>query len=417
VTTPTQASTRAVRDARSARAALATEAQPRSSLISARISLGRVFAGESANYFLLLGVALFMVVFGLVMVLSSSSVDSHTDDGNFFARFLSQGMFAAIGVPLMLLASLVPANWWKRAAWPMLIVSSLLQAATVFTSLGVRINQNKNWLQIGGTAFQPSELIKMSLVLWLGMFVALKWERIRQWKYGLLPVCIVSVVAVCLVLAGGDLGTTLIMAAIVLGAMFFVGIPLRQLITAAVIASGVALVFAVSRQSRMDRILSFLHPGGSDPTSTYWQMQQSNFGLARGGVFGVGLGNSTSKWNWLPAASTDFIFSIIGEELGLIGAVVVLGLFVFLAFVLVRIMNASTDPFARTVTAAVMVWLIGQALVNIGVVLGLVPVLGVPLPLISAGGTALISSLFAIGVVLSFARSASPGRAGRTAGR
>jgi cell division protein FtsW len=414
VTAPTQAPARAAREPRTAQA---TEAETRGSLISARISLGRVFAGESANYFLLLGVTLFMVVFGLVMVLSSSSVDSHTDDGNFVSRFLSQGMFAAIGIPLMLLASLVPAGWWKRAAWPMLIVSSLLQAVTVFTSLGVRINQNKNWLQIGGTAFQPSELIKMSLVLWLGMFVALKWERIRQWKYGLLPVCLVSVVAVCLVLAGGDLGTTLIMAAIVIGAMFFVGIPLRQLVTVAVIASGVALVFAVSRQSRMDRILSFLHPGGSDPTSTGWQMQQSNFGLARGGIFGVGLGNSTSKWNWLPAASTDFIFSIIGEELGLIGAVVVLGLFVFLAFVLVRIMNASTDPFARTVTAAVMVWLIGQALVNIGVVLGLVPVLGVPLPLISAGGTALISSLFAIGVVLSFARSGSSRRTGRTAAR
>lgn len=405
---PTQT---ASRTARSAQATSGT-AGPQSpgSLISARISLGRVFAGESSNYFLLLGVTLFMVVFGLVMVLSSSSVDSHTDEGNFFARFLSQGMFAAIGIPAMLLASLVPATWWKRAAWPMLIVSCLLQAVTVFTSLGLRINQNKNWLQIGGTAFQPSELIKMSLVLWLGVFVTLKWDRIRQWKYGLLPVCLVSMVAIGLVLAGGDLGTTLIMAALVLGALFFVGIPLRQLATTAVIASGVAVLFAVSRQSRMERILSFLHPGGSDPTSTGWQMQQSDFGLARGGIFGVGLGNSTSKWNWLPAASTDFIFSIIGEELGLIGAVVVLGLFVFLTFVLIRIMNASTDPFARTVTAAVTVWLIGQALVNIGVVLGLVPTLGVPLPLISAGGTALISSLFAIGVVLSFARTGSPER-------
>ncbi|NNC10405.1 putative lipid II flippase FtsW [Planctomonas sp. JC2975] len=373
--------------------------------------MSRVFQSESSNYFLLLGITLFMVVFGLVMVLSSSSVDSHTDDDNFFARFLSQGIFAAIGVPLMLVASRIPSAWWKRLAWPMLIASCGLQAATVFTSLGVRINQNKNWLEIGGYAFQPSELIKISLVLWLGMFVALKWERIRQWKYGLLPVCIVSVVAIGLVLGGGDLGTTLIMAAIVLGTMFFVGIPLRQLFTTAVIASGIAVVFAVSRTSRLERILSFLHPGGTDPTSTGWQMQQSDFGLARGGIFGVGLGNSTSKWNWLPAASTDFIFSIIGEELGLIGAIVVLGLFVFLAVVLIRIMNANTDPFARTVTAAVTVWLIGQALVNIGVVLGLVPTLGVPLPLISSGGTALISSLFGIGVVLSFTRTTSPKKA------
>lgn len=400
-----------------ARADANTAASSRSAF-SARISLGRVFVGSrSSNYLLLLSVTLFMVVFGLVMVLSSSSVDSHIDSGSFFARFLSQGMFAAIGIPLMLLASLVPATWWKRAAWPMLIVSCLLQAITVFTSLGLRINQNKNWLQIAGIAFQPSELIKMSLVLWLGMFVALKWNRIKEWRYGLLPVCLVSVVAIGLVLAGGDLGTTVIMVAIVLGAMFFIGIPIRQLVTTAVIASGIAVLFAVSRPSRMERILSFLHPGGSDPSSSGWQMQQSNFGLARGGIFGVGLGNSTSKWNWLPAASTDFIFSIIGEELGLIGAVVVLGLFVFLAIILVRIMNASTDPFSRTVTAAVLVWLIGQALVNIGVVLGLVPTLGVPLPLISAGGTALISSLFAIGVVLSLARTAPQEKQRRVSAR
>ena len=380
-----------------------TDAPPRSAF-TARITLGRVFPSASSNYYLLLGVTLFMVIFGLIMVLSSSSVDSHTDGGSFFSRFLSQGMFAAIGIPLMLLTSLVPAAWWKRLAWPMLIVSCLLQAVTVFTGLGLRINQNKNWLQVAGIAFQPSELIKISLVLWLGMFVALKWDKIKQWKYGLLPICLVSAVAIGLVLAGGDLGTTLVMAAIVLGAMFLIGIPLRQLVTTALIATGIALLFAVSRASRLERILSYLHPSASDPSSTGWQMQQSNFGLARGGIFGVGLGNSTSKWNWLPASSTDFIFSIIGEELGLIGAVIVLGLFVFLAIILIRIMNASTDPFPRTVTAAVLVWLLGQALVNIGVVLGLVPTLGVPLPLISAGGTALISSLFAIGVVLSFAR-------------
>lgn len=378
-----------------------------------------MFAGESANYFLLLGVTLFMVVFGLVMVLSSSSVDSHSNGDSFFARFLSQGLYAVIGIPIMLLASRVPATFWKWAAWPALVGAVALQLLVVATPLGSDngTDYNKNWLNVGPVAFQPSEAIKIALILWIGMFIARKQARLGQWKYGLLPVLIVSACAVGLVLGGGDLGTTSIIVAIVLGALFFAGIPLRQLITTGVIAVGGALLFAVTRQSRLERIMGFVHPSSADPLSTGWQIQQSNFALAHGSLIGVGLGNSESKWNWLPEASTDFIFSIIGEELGLLGAIVVLALFVLLAICFVRIMNATTDPFARVVTGSVMVWLVGQGLVNIGVVLGLLPVLGVPLPLISAGGTALISSLFAIGVVLSFTRTAfdsASGLSGRT---
>ncbi|GAB3796270.1 hypothetical protein GCM10028798_05980 [Humibacter antri] len=366
-----------------------------------------MFAGESANYFLLLGVTLFMVVFGLVMVLSSSSVDSHSNGGSFFARFLSQGLYAVIGVPVMLLASRAPTSFWKWAAWPALIGAVGLQLLVIATPLGSDggTGYNKNWLQIGSVAFQPSEAIKIALILWIGMFIARKQSRLSEWKYGLLPVLIVSIVAVGVVLGGGDLGTTSIMVMIVLGALFFAGFPLRQLFTTGVIAIGAAVLFAVTRASRLERILGYLHPSSSDPLSTMWQIQQSNFAMAHGSLIGVGLGNSESKWNWLPEASTDFIFSIIGEELGLLGAIVVLLLFVLLAICFVRIMNATADPFARVVTGAVMVWLVGQGLVNIGVVLGLLPVLGVPLPLISAGGTALISSLFGIGVVLSFTRT------------
>jgi cell division protein FtsW (lipid II flippase) len=170
------------------------------------------------------------------------------------------------------------------------------------------------------------------------------------------------------------------------------------------VAGTLAVLIALSRPSRVQRILSFFQPHTADPMSDGYQIQQGTFALANGGIFGVGLGNSRSKWSWLPASSTDFIFAITGEELGLIGAVLVLGLFVILAFSFCRIMTASTDPFARVVTGTVLVWILGQGLVNIAVVLGLLPVLGVPLPLISAGGTALISTLLAIGVVLSFAR-------------
>jgi cell division protein FtsW len=409
VTASTQTTTRPSGRTKAKRGAAASEQPARGSFLSARISLGRVFAGESSNYFLLLAVTLFMVVFGLVMVLSSSSIDSGSGGGSFFARFLTQGLYAVIGVPIMLIASRAPTSFWRWAAWPALIGAVALQLLVVATPLGSDngTGYNTNWLQIGSVAVQPSEAIKIALVLWIGMFVARKQDRLKEWKYGLLPVLLVSSAAIGLVLAGGDLGTTSIILGIVIGTLFFAGIPMRQLLTTGVIALAGAILFAVTSASRLKRILGFLHPSSADPQSTLWQIQQSNYALAHGSIMGVGLGNSQSKWNWLPEADTDFIFSVIGEELGLLGAIVVLVLFILLTVCFIRIMNASKDPFARVVTGGVLVWLVGQGLVNIGVVLGLLPVLGVPLPLISAGGTALISSLFAIGVVLSFARSAT----------
>lgn len=373
-------------------------------MAAARISLGRVFQAESSNYFLLLGITLFMVVFGLVMVLSSSAVDSHVDDGNFFTRFLSQGMYALIGVPVMLIISRVPAPFWQRIAWPGLSVACILQLLVVATPLGVEINQNKNWLQLGPVTFQPSEAIKIALVLWLGMFLFKKREKITQWRYSMFPAVLVSLVAIGLVMLGGDLGTVVIMVMMVIGALFFAGTPIRHLVIFALVSASVAVILTITSESRLNRVLAFLHPHTTDPMSDGYQIQQGTFALANGGIFGVGLGNSRSKWSWLPASSTDFIFAITGEELGLIGAVLVLGLFVMLAFAFCRIITASTTVFARVVTGGVMVWILGQAIVNIAVVLGLLPTLGVPLPLISAGGTAMISTLAAIGIVLSFAR-------------
>jgi cell division protein FtsW len=394
-------SVRKVRDAASPDAA----ERGTGTMAAARISLGRVFQAESSNYFLLLGITLFMVVFGLVMVLSSSAVVSHVDDNNFFARFWNQGIYATIGVPVMLLVSRIPARFWQRWAWFGLSIACFLQALVVFTPLGVLINQNRNWLKLGPVTFQPSEAIKIALVLWLGMFLLKKRDKITQWRYSTLPVALVSGASIGLVMLGGDLGTTVIMAMMVLGALFFAGTPIRQLIAFALIAGSAAVVIALSRPSRVERILAFFHPHTADPMSDGYQIQQGMFALANGGIFGVGLGNSRSKWSWLPASSTDFIFAITGEELGLIGAILVLALFVMLAFAFCRIITAATDPFSRVVTGSVMVWILGQGLVNIAVVLGLLPVLGVPLPLISAGGTAMISTLAAIGVVLSFART------------
>lgn len=374
---------------------------------TARISLGRAFEAESANYFMLLGLTLFMVGFGLLMVLSSSYVDSHADGSSFLAKFLSQGSYALIGLPLMLFISRIPQRFWQRWAWLGLIGASLLQMLVVFTPLGYGVNNNVNWLKLGPILFQPSELIKIALVLWLGMFLTRKEPRLKYFRFTLFPALLISIVPIFFVLKGNDLGTTMIIGLMLIGALFFAGIPLWQLLLVAVAGGAGALALGFSTQNRLDRIEAFLHPEAADPNGSGYQVLQGQWGMANGGIFGVGLGNSQSKWNWLPASSTDFIFSVTAEELGLIGAVLVLLLFVALAFVLMRIIRAAPTMFAKTVTGGVLVWIIGQAIVNVAVVLGLFPALGVPLPLISSGGTALISTLAALGIVLSFARQES----------
>ncbi|WP_082499233.1 MULTISPECIES: putative lipid II flippase FtsW [unclassified Rathayibacter] len=374
---------------------------------TARIVLSRVFASESPNFYLLFGTTLFLVLFGLTMVLSSSSVTSYISSDDSFGGFYRQGGFALLGVPLMLVVSRLPLVFWKKATPAILGIGCFLQVLVVFTPLGWSVGGNTNWLRFGGFTMQPSELIKLGLALWLGLLLARRYRGPEDWKDALIPVGIVAGGSIGLVLLGGDLGTVVIMAGIVLAALFYANMRMRVIIPIVVVGAVGAVLFAVSSENRLTRIMSFLGDcsNSEEYQNSCWQPVHGTWAMASGGIFGVGLGNSKAKWSWLPAADNDYIFAIIGEELGLIGAIVVLALFVVLAVAFFRVIHSSTDPFVRIATGAVMVWLIGQAFVNIGVVLGVLPVLGVPLPLISSGGTALVSSLIAIGVVLSFART------------
>jgi cell division protein FtsW len=380
-----------------------TESRPSAAVVAVQ----RIFSAETPEYFIVLGTTLFLVVFGLVMVLSSSSIESYVNnDKDFFATATRQGLYALIGVPVMLIAARTPASFWRRWAWVAIIAGLVLQLL-VFSPLGYEFGGNRNWIHIGSFTAQPSELIKLALVVWLAWVLSTKRDLLDDWRHVLLPIGPVVGLSVGLVLLGRDLGTALIIVAIVLGALFFAGVKLRYLF-ATLVAAGVlgALGLGVS-SGRVDRIHAWLG-GCSDPSLALTDCYQTVGGwqaLAHGGVLGVGLGNSTAKWNWLPEAANDFIFAVIGEELGMFGAILVLLLFVVLAIGFVRIIRMSDDPFAKVATSAAMIWIIGQAFVNIAVVLGLLPVLGVPLPLISAGGSSLITTLAAIGVVLSFART------------
>ncbi|MCL2516854.1 MAG: putative lipid II flippase FtsW, partial [Microbacteriaceae bacterium] len=307
-------------------------------------------------------------------------------------------------IPLMLFVSRLPVRFWQRISLIALIGSCALQCLVVFTPLGEKINNNTNWLHLGPIVFQPSELIKMALVVWLGTFFTRKKDKLRSFRETLLPALIVTVVPLALVVKGGDLGTTMVLGLMLLGVLFFVGVPLWQLGVVGVGAALAALTLAFSSRNRTDRILAFLHPTAADPNGTGYQILQAHWGMADGGVLGVGLGNSESKWNWLPASSTDFIYAITAEELGMIGAILVLVLFCALAVVLLRVIRTSPSVFVRAATGGIFAWIIGEAVINIAVVLGLFPVLGVPLPLFSSGGTSLISTLVALGIVLGFAR-------------
>ncbi len=388
----------------------APDAQPpRAAVVAVR----RLFAAETPEFFLLLGTTLFLVVFGLVMVLSSSSIVSYVNSKDFFAIATRQGLYALLGIPIMLIAARAPISFWKRWARIAVFLGIGLQLL-VFTPLGWSNGYNQNWIHIGSFTAQPSELIKLAFVVWLAWMLTSRPQMLDDWKRILFAIGPIVGLSIGLVLFGGDLGTAVILISIALGALFFAGVKFRWIGAAIAVISVIVLVLVQLRLSRSNRVAAWLG-GCTDPKDAINVCYQVTHGwqsLAHGGVLGVGLGNSTGKWSWVPEADNDFIFAIIGEELGLLGAILVLGLFVLLAICFVRIIRMSRDPFAKLATSAAMVWIIGQAFVNIAVVLGLLPVLGVPLPLVSAGGSALITTLAAIGVVLSFARHRPEERAG-----
>lgn len=368
------------------------------------VTVRRIFNAETGNYFLLLGTTLFLVVFGLIMVLSSSAVTSFRETDDFFTTFWRQGIFALLAVPTMLVASRMPSNFWRRWAGIALVAAIALQFLTVATPLGLSHGGNTNWISLGGIVGQPSELLKIALVIWLGMILSQKMPVLDDWKE-LLPAGVISLLGVGLVVLGSDLGTTIILVGIIFGAAFFAGVRLRILVIPLIVVALGATIMMMSG-SRAARISVW--QSGCSTVEDYnwlcWQTLHGWWALASGGLFGVGLGNSKAKWSWLPEADNDFIFAIIGEEFGLLGAMLVLVLFVVLTIAFVRIIRGNPDPFAKITVSAIMVWILGQAFINIAVVLGLLPVLGVPLPLISAGGSSLVTTMLAIGIAMSFAR-------------
>ena len=384
--------------------------------LAARVSLGRVFAPVPSEFLLIASTALLLTGFGLVMVLSATSATATAAGEPPYEAVIKQAVFAVIGIPLMFVASRMPIRFWKRIAWPALIGAVMFQLLVFVPGLGVEANGNRNWVQIAGLQFQPAEFLKITLALWIGYVLFRKQTLLGLWRHVFIPLVPVSILVLATVMAGHDMGTAMILALVVLGALFFSGVKLRIFILPLIAAGVGAFLFAVNSPDRMRRILSFMNPNClADYYNDCYQPLHGIWGLAGGGVFGLGLGNSKEKYDWLPAAANDYIFAIVGEELGLIGCAVVLALFALFAVGAFHVIRKTDDPFVRIASGAITVWIVGQALINIGVVLRVFPVLGVPLPFMSQGGTSLLSVLLASGVLLSFARTLPAAEAKRRA--
>ena len=357
------------------------------------------------TYYLILGATSTLVVFGLIMVFSASSVEALIADEASYSIFLRQLLFAVVGAVAAGFASRLDVRWWKRLAFPTMAVSVLLLLAVI--PFGKTVNGNRNWIALGPLQFQPAEFAKVGLVLVGAVIFANKSSRMASMLHVVLPYLMpIATIVIGLILAGHDLGTAMVVLVIIAGVLLVAGAPMRVFAIAGGLAAVGVGVMVTGSINRMDRIARWLDPTcQADPDGWCGQSVHGLYALADGGWWGVGLGASKEKWEWLSEAHNDFIFAIIGEELGLPGTLMVLLLFGILAWACFRLVSRTQDRFVRIAGFGIMAWLLGQAIINIGAVIGLFPVIGVPLPLVSAGGSSLVTTLVALGILLSFARN------------
>ncbi len=369
---------------------------------AAREALTAWLARPLTSLHLVLAVFGLLTLFGLVMVLSASNVESYTKAGSSYAVFAQQLAYCGLGMMLFWAGLRLRVRLLRGTSGLFLLVCVLLLVA-VLSPLGTEINGAQKWLRVGTLSLQPSEPTKLALALWGAHVLVTKRALLHQWRHVLVPLVPMAVVIFALVMLQPDLGTTITLAIVLLALLWFAGAPGALFGMIAVVAVAGAVTMAGIASYRSARILSFLHPG-ADPQGAAYQARQAVFSLADGGWWGVGLGQGSAKWDYLPNAHNDFIFAIIGEELGFLGCLVVLLLFGTLAYVGIRIAARNTDPWIKLVSATVTTWLVGQAAINIGYVVGLLPITGIPLPLISSGGTSLALTMLACGLLANFAR-------------
>jgi cell division protein FtsW len=365
-------------------------------------ALGQWLRRPLTSLHLVLGVFGLLTLFGLVMVLSASAVESFTADGSSYSVFSRQLMFCVPGLAMFWLGLCLSPRRLRSIAPAALVVGLLSLVAVLF--LGETRNGSRAWFAFGSFSVQPSEAVKVALTLWGAHVLVARRAVMHRWKYALSPIVPVTVVLLTLLVLQPDLGMTISLGIVLVSLLFFGGAPVRLILALCGGALTGAVLLALSAEYRMSRITAFLSPESADPQEAGFQARQALYSLADGGLFGQGLGQGRAKWSYLPNAHNDFIFAIVAEELGFIGALAVLALFATLAYTGFRIAARSIDPWLRLVVATSTTWLVVQAAINIGYVVGLLPVTGLQLPLISSGGTSLVVTMFVFGMLANAAR-------------
>ena len=367
---------------------------------------GRYLETPYASVQLMLAAGGGLLFFGLLMSASTTiSASVHTTGEAMWSQLIREAEFLVISVPVFWLAVRMPPVAWRRLAYPALGLAMFALTAVLIPGVGTSINEAQRWIQLGPFTVQPSEFAKLAVLLWGADLLARK-EALRTLKSArqvLIPLVPVFTAMVALVMLEPDLGTTLCFLLLLLGLLWYVGLPYRYFASVLIVVAGAVTALAVLEPYRLQRLTTFMHPF-ADKQGDGFHTVQGLYALSSGGLFGVGLGQGTSKYGWVPNANTDYVFAVIGEELGLLGCLVVLGLFALFAYAAIRIAIRSNDSFVRLAASGAAIWIAGQALINVGYVTALLPVTGIPLPFISNGGTSLILTFVVFGMLLSFAR-------------
>ncbi|ONI88481.1 putative lipid II flippase FtsW [Saccharothrix sp. ALI-22-I] len=389
-------------------------------VVVVRTSLTAWLGRPLADFHLLLAIFGMLTAIGLIMVLSASAPGEVAEGASAYSVFKKQLLYVGVGAVMFLIVLRIPLRKIRDGSTMAMLVCVIL-LVLVLTPLGTVAGGAQSWFTVGPVSFQPIEPAKLALALWGAHVLVTKRALLDQYRHLLVPVVPVAMLLFALVMLQPDLGGTITLAVVLMGLLWFVGAPMRIFGVIAIAAVTGALVLALTAVYRLKRVQTFLDPW-SDPQGDGLQALQALYALAEGGFFGKGLTNGSSKWRYLPNVHSDFIFAVIGEELGFIGCLLVLGLFALLAVVGLRIAARNTDPWIRMVSATLTVWLVAQAAINIGYVVQLLPVTGITLPMISSGGTSVVTTMVVFGILASCARhepeavsalrSLGPGRVG-----
>ena len=350
-----------------------------------------------------------LCITGLVMVGSASPVVSLMTYHSPWTIFIRQALWMVVGIGALLIFARIDYRTWRKFGIPLVLGTLGLLVAVLVPGLGVTAGGSSRWIGFGLLRLQPSELMKLALVVFAADIVVRRMDRSAPAKQVIAPVMGVLVVSAALIIKQPDMGTAMVLSCIAFGILFMSGIPLAPLTKVLVAFVAIALIFSVSDSYRRDRILSFVNPGAHQSGSGY-QVWQSLIGMGSGHLFGLGLGGGREKWGTLPNAHTDFIFSVVGEELGLVGAVLIMGLFFALAWYGFRAASRAPDRFGCLMAVGVTTWVTSQAVINMGAVIGVLPVTGIPLPFISFGGSSLVITLAAMGILMNIALQERSGR-------